>query len=109
MEALPHPERFPAYEGLVATAAGELLVGDYAGPLGVLPLRRADHGPEALRPRLRVPARRWLVFDAGGVLTATLRTPEGFEPYAVRDGRVWGVYSDESDVESVRAYGLGRR
>lgn len=104
VESIPRRERFPAYEGLVATEAGEILVGDYPGPLGIWPLRRADHGPEALRPEIRVPARRWLVFDADGALTARLGTPEGFEPYAVRDGLIWGIHSDEMDVESVRAY-----
>lgn len=105
-EALPRPERFPAYEGLISSADGEVLVGDYPGPLGILPLRRADHGPEALRPELRVPARRWLVFDSGGAVVATVRTPDGFEPYAARESVMWGVYTDELDVESVRAYRL---
>ncbi len=104
VEAVPRAERFPAYEGLVATGGGEILVGAYPGPLGIWPLRRADHGPEVLRPQIRIPARSWLVFDSAGAITATVRTPEGFEPYAVREGLVWGVYTDEVDVESVRAY-----
>lgn len=37
---------------------------------------------------------------------AKLETPEGFQPYAVRDGRVWGVFRDELEVESVRAHGI---
>lgn len=106
--SLQRAERFPAYEGIVATDDGEILVGEYAGPLGLLPVRRADGGPEALRPVMRVPGRRWLVFDPRGVLVATLATPDGFEPYAVRDGLMWGVYSDEVDVESVRAYEVRR-
>lgn len=109
VESVPRRERFPAYEGVVATDTGEILVGEYAGPVGIWPLRRADHGPEALQPERRVPARRWLVFDPDGALAATVSTPEGFEPYAVREGRVWGVYSDELDVESIRAYELSRR
>jgi hypothetical protein len=28
---------------------------------------------------------------------------------AVRDGRIWGVYFDEMDVETVRAYEVTRR
>lgn len=108
VRSMSRPERVPAFEGLVSTDEGEILVGDYPGPLGLLSLRRADFGPEAFRPERRMPARRWLVFDGDGALTARLETPEGFEPYAVRDGRMWGVFSDELDVESVRAYGLLR-
>lgn len=108
VRSMPRPERVPAYEGLVSTDGGEILVGDYSGPLGLLSLRRTDFGPEAFRPERRMPTRRWLVFDGDGTLTARLETPEGFEPCAVRDGRVWGVFSDELDVESVRAYGLLR-
>lgn len=108
VRSMPRPERVPAYEGLVSTDEGEILVGDYPGPLGLLSLRRADFGPEMFRPERRMPARSWLVFDAGGALTATLETPAGFEPYAVRDGRMWGVFSDELDVESVRGYRLDR-
>lgn len=108
-EAIPRPERFPAYEGLLSTEAGEILVGDYPGPLGIWPVRRADEGPEAFQPLLRMPARRWLVFDSDGALVATVGIPEGFEPYAVRDGRLWGVHTDELDVESIRAYELIER
>lgn len=108
VEALPLPERFPPYEGLVSTDAGEVLVGEYAGPVGIVPMRRADHGPEALRPQRPIPERRWLVFGPDGALTAQVSTAEGFEPYAVRQGRMWGVYTDEVDVESIRAYRLSR-
>lgn len=106
--AIPRRERFPAYESLRSTEGGEILVGDYPGPLGIWPIRRADEGPEAFQPQLRLPARRWLVFDADGALVATVSVPEGFEPYAARDGRMWGVYTDELDVESVRAYEIVR-
>lgn len=109
VEAIPRPERYPAYEGLVSTDAGEILVGDYAGPLGILPLRRADPpGPDAFRPMRRFPERRWLVFSAEGSLVASVVTPEGFEPYAVHNGLAWGVFTDELDVESVRAYRLSK-
>lgn len=108
VEPLPRPERFPAYEGLVATDTGEILVGDYAGPRGIWPLRHGHEGPEAFAPEIRVPARRWLVFHADGALAAHVSTPEGFEPYAVRGGMMWGVYTDEVDVESIRAYQLNR-
>jgi hypothetical protein len=82
--------------------------GTLAATVGLVPMRRADHGPEALRPRRAIPGRRWLVFGPDGALTAHVSTPEGFEPYAVREGRMWGVYTDEVDVESIRAYRLKR-
>lgn len=104
----PRPESYPAYDDLLVDRDGWTFVADYPGPLGVLSLRRGDQGPEALKAKLRMPARRWLVFDPDGALTATVETPEGFEPYTVHDEMIWGVYSDELDVESVRAYVLDR-
>jgi hypothetical protein len=47
--------------------------------------------------------RRWLVFDPDGVVTATLRTPEGFAPAAIGEDRIWGVFTDTIEIESVRA------
>src|SRR5690606_38762446 len=98
LERMPRPDRFPAYDGLIAGEDGRVWVGAYAGQLEIVypPLK------------LRVPERRWLVFAADGALAASVRTPEGFEPHAVRDGRVWGVYTDTLDIESVRAYELLR-
>lgn len=107
-ESVPLPERFPAYEGLVVTDEDEILVGDYAGPLGVWPTHPSDEVPGPFRPVIPMPARLWLVFDSTGALTASVGTPEGFEPHAVRDGLMWGVRIDELDVESVRAYGIER-
>lgn len=108
VEATPRSERFPAYDGLLTSDEGEVMVGEYAGPTGIWPLRRADEGPEALRPVRRTRERRWLVFDSAGALTATLRTPEGFAPAAARDDRIWGVFTDTLDIESVRAYRIVR-
>jgi hypothetical protein len=88
------PERFPAYDGLVTADTGEIWAGTYAGQLTM----------PATPLNVRVPARRWLVFDGDGILVAGVDTPEGFEPYAVHEDRVWGVFKDELDVESVRAY-----
>lgn len=104
----PRRELFPAYDGIITSDEGDVLVGEYAGPIGILPLRRPDEGPEAVWPVRRTRERRWLVFDADGVLTATLPTPEGFAPTVVHDGRVWGVFTDTLDVESVRAYEIVR-
>lgn len=108
VEEMPRRERFPAYEYIVTSDEGDVVVGEYAGPIGIWPLRRADEGPEALRPVRRPRARRWLVFDSDGVLTTTLRTPEGFVIAAIREGRVWGIFTDTLDIESVRAYPIVR-
>jgi hypothetical protein len=108
VEATPRGERFPAYDGLLTSDEGDVVVGEYAGPIGIWPLRRPGEGPEALRPVRRVRERRWLVFDSAGVLTATLRTPAGFSPTAIRDSRIWGVFTDTLDIEAVRAYRIVR-
>lgn len=108
VEAMPRREQYPAYEGILAGGDGEIWVGEYAGPLGIWPLRRADHGPAMLRPQIRTQSREWLVFGREGALLARVRTPAGFEPYSVTGDRLWGVYSDSLDVESVRAFGIAR-
>jgi hypothetical protein len=43
------------------------------------------------------------LFDLDGVVTATLRTPEGFAPAAIGEDRIWGVFTDTIEIESVRA------
>lgn len=94
LEAIPKAERFPAFADLVSDSNGQIWVGVYPGPLGIQMNQRM----------LRVATRRWLVFDPDGVVSATVSTPAGFEPHAVREGVVWGVYRDDLEVESVRAY-----
>lgn len=96
LDRIPLPERFPAYDGLITAESGEIWVGGYAGEHTLV------FPPRNLPP----PPRRWLVFDADGALVAKLETPEGFQPYAVRDGRAWGVFRDGLEVESVRAHGI---
>jgi hypothetical protein len=96
LDAIPRPETFPAYGDIVTDDDGRTWVGAYRpGQLGLV---------VAYIGRLRVPATRWLVFDVDGSLAAAARTPEGFRLYAVRDSRAWGVFTDDLDVESVRAY-----
>lgn len=94
LDRIPRPDRFPAYDGVIPGPAGSVWVGDYAGMLALA----------GTPVDLRVPARRWLVFDSSGLLTATVDAPAGFQPRAATIDRVWGVYRDELDVESVRAY-----
>jgi len=99
LDRMPQPERFPAYDGIIAGDGGRVWVGEYVGPLEI------PYPPL----HVRVPERSWLVFDAAGALTATVRTPMGFQPHAVRDERIWGVFTDELDVESIRAYEVVKR
>ena len=98
MERIPRAERFPAYDGLISSDDGDIWVAEYAGEYTSL------YPPRNLGP----PARRWLVFDREGLLIATVQTPEGFQPHAVRNGLVWGVHTDELNVESVQAYRIQR-
>ena len=100
LDLMPEPEVLPAYTGLVTTDSGEVWVGEYHP--GQLTLGIAFMG------RLRVPERRWLILGADGGVIATVRTPLGFRPMTVRGGRVWGVATDELDVEAVRAYDIVR-
>jgi hypothetical protein len=95
IERIPRAERVPPYSDILIADSGRIWAGEHPGEL-------------AVRGFSRSPERRWLVFDAGGLLVATLHTPEGFRPYAVRGGRVFGVFRDELDVESVRAYEIVR-
>lgn len=50
----------------------------------------------------------WRVFDAEGRYLGPVELPEGFYPYQVRGGKIVGRWMDESDVEFVRVYGVGR-
>lgn len=86
---LPHAPRRPAYHGLVVTDDGEVWVGDYPGAAEVL---SQEAGPE----------RHWLVIDAVGVTRRVIRTPAGFVPMSVREGRILGVHTDELGVETIR-------
>ena len=104
IEALPRAEQFPAHAEILGSPGGTLLISDYPGPLGAWPLRREDDAPVPVRPRIRVPARTWSVYGIDGTMVARLDTPEGFEPYSLNGDTIWGVFSDELDVESVRAY-----
>lgn len=106
VEGLPKADRFPAHAEMIPGDDGTVWISEYPGPLGIWPIRRADDAPDALRSVDRVPTRRWLGFGPDGGVASSLATPEGFEPYVVHEGLVWGVFTDELDVESVRAYRL---
>jgi len=95
IERIPRAERVPPYADILIADSGRIWAGEHPGEL-------------AVRGFSRPPERRWLVFDAGGALVATVRTPEGFQAYAVRGAKVFGVFRDELEVESVRAYEIVR-
>lgn len=92
MQELPHAAREPPYQDIIGAADGHVWVGNYRDPT------------TAAYWTARPPARHWLVFALDGSLAATVDTPAGFTPRLVRGERVIGVYRDELDVESVRAY-----
>ena len=89
----PKSEKEPAYEDLLVSDQAHLWVGSW-------------QGPEVWYLRTAPPAREWLVFDASGVLIASVQTPEGFRPLLVHGEVVFGGFVDELGVESVRAYSI---
>ncbi len=89
--SIPRSEEEPAYEGLLASPGGDLWVGSY-------------RGPEVAVLGAPSPAGTWRVFDPDGQLTASVATPEGFEPLSVTKDEVLGVFVDDLGVESVRGY-----
>ncbi|NNF28065.1 MAG: hypothetical protein HKN73_12640 [Gemmatimonadetes bacterium] len=96
LATIPAREELPAVGQVVAASGGELWVGPYVPGQHVL--------VRAFMGEVPIPATRWLVFGVDGELAATVRIPGGFTVYAVDSDRVWGVYRDDLDVESVRAY-----
>ena len=99
LDLMPLPELFPPYAGLLVADTGEIWVGDYPGQVGLWGLTEEEPP---------MPERSWLILMPTGEITGLLTTPTGFEPHAVRDGLVWGVHTDELNVESVRAYAIER-
>lgn len=95
LAAMPFAPRMPAHAEVLLSADGSMWVGEYPGP-------------EVESPGGPKPARTWVVFSRDGVMEERVATPEGFVPVALAGDLVWGVYWDELDVESVRAYGTGR-
>lgn len=93
-ETLPFSDEQPPYLDLLSTDQGEVWVGDYPGPEALLP-----EGPKE--------PRTWIVIAPDGQLRERIRTPAGFEPLLLTDQRVYGVFTDELGVESVRAYRMG--
>lgn len=92
---LPLAPVSPTHVEVLATPGGGLWVGEYPGPEIEMPTGR------------RLAARRWVVFDADGVMQERVETEAGFMPMLLVQDLVWGVYFNDLDVESLRAYRIG--
>jgi hypothetical protein len=88
---IPRSDQQPAFEDVLSSPSGEIWIGEY-------------RGPEMALPGARSPSRGWLIFDREGVLTASVKTPMGFQPLYVGVSEVIGVSMDELGVESIEAY-----
>ncbi len=92
---MPFAPRAPAHAQVIVSPEGVLWVGEYPGPEMEMPAGR------------KLAARRWVVFGPDGRMLERIETPPGFIPMSLTEGLVWGVYFNELDVESVRAYRTG--
>ncbi len=92
---MPFAPQMPAYSDVLGAPGGAIWVGEYPGPEAELPPGRAQA------------ARQWVVFGPDGAIQERLQTPRGFMPFALAENLVWGVYQNEMDVESLRAYRIG--
>lgn len=79
---MPPPETKPAYGRLIVDADGRLWAAEY--------------GAET----------QWTVFDAEGQMLGSLEMPAGGTVLEIGSDFVLGVWRNETDVESVRLYGL---
>lgn len=87
---IPHAAEVPPYRTVLGAGDGRLWVGDYQPMAGI--------------PGMPPTARHWLIFKPDGTVIATIDTPAGFEPKVIEGSRVYGVFTDDVGVESVRAY-----
>jgi len=89
LQDLPFPETIPFVGGMIVDPDGALWVGPYhvwTEPAGGW----------------------WTVFDSAGRRLGMVDIPVGFEIRAIGAERIYGVWTDEEGVESVRMYGLNR-
>lgn len=95
LQGMPHAPRMPTHSEVLVSPEGVIWVGEYPGPEAELPTGRASV------------TRRWVVFGSDGVIRERIQTPTGFMPMSLGEDLVWGVYHNDLDVESVRAYRVG--
>lgn len=90
LEGMTYPETLPTASELMSDAGGHLWLRPFALP-----------SEEEAAPR-------FMVFDADGRLLGEVAFPLRFDPRAITDDRVYGVWTDELDIEQVRVYALRR-
>ncbi len=87
LQDLPSPDTIPYVGGMIVDPDGRLWIGPYhvwTEPAGGW----------------------WTVFDADGRRLGMVEIPAGFEIRAIGSVRIYGVWTDEDGVESVRVYAL---
>jgi len=92
LQGMPHAPRMPAHAEVLVSPEGVIWVGEYPGPEAELPTGRGSV------------TRQWVVFGSDGVIRERIQTPRGFMPVSLGEDLVWGVYHNDLDMESVRAY-----
>jgi len=95
LEGMPYASQMPTHSEVLISPEGVIWVGEYAGPEAEFPTT------------LGSVSRRWVVFGPDGVIRDRIQTPTGFIPMSLGEDIVWGVYRNDLDVESVRAYEVG--
>jgi hypothetical protein len=95
---MPVPAAAPAWTHILLDPEGDVWVEHF----------RPDWENRMFGDRLVGPA-RWTVFDAEGVIQATVEVPAGFTPHQVTSEGLLGVHRDELGVEYVQLLRLERR
>ncbi len=89
LQPLEHPslpEFLPAFDDLLIDDVGQIWAARWS----------LEEGPEQV----------WEVFGADGVHLGHVMTPQQFTPFAIRDRTMIGLWTDELEVEYVRAIAL---
>ena len=95
-EAVPVAEHFPAFESIMADAAGHLWVAEYE-------FSTARQGSYEERP-----PRLWTVFDPEGRVLGFVETPEGLWIHEIGEDHILGTALDELNVEYIQMWALER-
>lgn len=88
IESIPFPDSLPAYDRLVVAGEGHLWARHFPSP---------DSSTQT-----------WVIFDAEGVRLGRIDLPSMFNLRNVRDGRLFGLVTDDLGVQEVLVYGFQR-
>ena len=88
-------DTYPAYLQFLGGPQGSLWVQHLRPPSTLTPEEMAKFNPMSLG------ASTWDVFDSEGRFLGQVETPERFQPFEIRDGRMIGVWRDDLDVQYV--------